>query len=315
MSEDPIIERLLAYLPPDRAEAILHDSPLPETDSGAVLFSDISGFTPLTEAVIARYGPRRGGEQFTDRLNAVHDALITEVERFSGSIVEFAGDAMVVWFAGDDGARAVTTALHMQRAMGQFASVALPGGESVSLGMKVAVSSGMVRRFPVGDKRIQCFDVIAGDVMERVSACEGVALRGEITVDAETARPLGARVKVRAWRSLSPGQPREDVAVIEALHDEVQPRPRPPLSIPPGAADRLRPWLVPEIGRRIASGQDVFLTELRPATALFTRFSGIDFERDATASGKFDAYVRWLQRIIARLEGVLVQLTIGGKGS
>lgn len=58
---------------------------------------------------MARYGPRRGGEQFTDHLNAVYDALITEVERFGGSIVGFAGDAMVVWFAGDDGARAVTT--------------------------------------------------------------------------------------------------------------------------------------------------------------------------------------------------------------
>lgn len=315
MSEDPIIERLAAYLPPDRAEALLTGSPLAAIQSGAVLFSDISGFTPLTEAVIARYGPRRGGEQFTDRLNAVYDALITEVERFGGSIVGFAGDAMVVWFAADDGALAVTAALHMQRAMGQFARVALPDGVTVSLGMKVAVSLGESHRFQVGDERIQCFDVIAGAVMERVSACEGVAARGEIVVDAATARQLGARLKVREWRLLPPGPTAEAVAVIEGLLGELPPQPRTPPRFPPGAADRLRPWLVSEIGRRIAAGQDVFLTELRPATALFTRFSGIDFERDAAAPAKLDAYVRWVQRILARLEGILVQLTIGEKGS
>ena len=103
MSDNPVIDQLLAYRPSDRAAAVLSGAPLPATDEGAVLFSDISGFTPLTEAVIAKYGPRRGGEQFTDRLNAVYDALIQEVDRFGGSIVGFAGDAMVVWFSGDDG--------------------------------------------------------------------------------------------------------------------------------------------------------------------------------------------------------------------
>jgi adenylate cyclase len=315
MSDNPVIDQLLAYLPSDRAIAVLGGAPLPDTDVGAVLFSDISGFTPLTEAVIAKYGPRRGGEQFTDRLNAVYDALIQEVDRFGGSIVGFAGDAMVVWFFADDGSRAVTTALRMQQAMEQFACIALPDGETVSLGMKVAVSSGKVRRFPVGDSRIQCFDVIAGAVMERVSACEGMATRGEIAVDGETARHLGDRLVVREWRTLPAGHQPVDVAVIAGLRDSVAPRPRPAIPIPPDAAERLRPWLVTEVAQRITLGQDVFLTELRPATALFTRFGGIDFERDPDAPAKLDVYIRWLQQIIAHLEGVLVQLTIGEKGS
>ncbi len=315
MVDDPIIGQLLSYLAPDRAEAILNASPFPENQTGAVLFSDISGFTPLTEAVIARYGPRRGGEEFTDRLNSVYDALISEVERFGGSIVGFAGDAMAVWFAGDDGACAVTAALNMQRAMERFARVVLPDGETVSLAMKVAVSSGTLRRFQAGDERIQCFDVIAGQVMERVSACEGAASRGEIAVDIDTARQLGSRLLARETRTLPPGSHPSATVIIEGLRNEVPPRPRPPLALPPGAADRLRPWLVPEVGRRIASGQDVFLTELRPATALFTRFMGIDFEQDPTAPRKLDTYIRWLQRIVARLEGILVQLTIGEKGS
>jgi len=65
----------------------------------------------------------------------------------------------------------------------------------------------------------------------------------------------------------------------------------------------------------VIAGQMVFLTELRPATALFVRFMGIDFEGDESAPAKLNAYVCWVQAIIARLEGVLVQLTIGEKGN
>jgi adenylate cyclase len=315
MAEDSIIEQLLAYLPPDRARAVLGGSQLPAVAPGSVLFSDISGFTPLTEAVIARYGPRRGGEEFTDRLNSVYDALITEVDRFGGSIVGFAGDAMFAWFTGDDGTRAVTTALAMQRAMEKFANVVLRDGETVSLSMKVAVSSGTLQRFAAGDSHIQLFDVIAGNVMERVAACEGVASGGEIAVDGDTARRLGKRLKVREWRKLPAGSEPDDVAFVDGLHDPVEPRFQDKIVLPEDAAERLRPWLVPEVARWILSGQNVFLTELRPAVALFTRFSGIDFENDPAAPGKLDHYVRWLQKIITPLGGVLVQLTIGEKGS
>jgi predicted ATPase/class 3 adenylate cyclase len=315
MSETSIIAQLLAYLPPDRAAAILGHTTLPKTDHGAVLFSDISGFTPLTEAVFARFGPRRGGEYFTDKLNAVYDALISEVVRFGGSIICFAGDAMFVWFAGDDGAVAVTAAVHLQRAMEKFARVELPDGGSVSLGMKVAVATGKVRRFAVGDPKIQRLDILAGAVMEHVAVCEGAAARGEIIVDADTVRRLGTQVDVREWRRLPPGVEPAEVAVVAGMRDEVPPRPRAPLTVPADARKRLLPWLVPEVGRRIVSGQDVFLTELRPATVMFVRFTGIDFERDASAPANLDAYVRWLQRIISQLEGVLLQIIIGEKGN
>ena len=314
MPENTLIERLLAYLPPDRAFSLLADAPLPESQRGAVLFSDISGFTPLTEAVIARYGARQGGEAFTDRLNAVYDALITEVVRYGGSIVGFAGDAMMVWFEGDTGALAVTAALAMQRAMSAFDRVALPGGDVVSLGMKVAVASGTVRRFCVGDPQVQRLDVLAGAVLERVAACEGVAQRGEVLVDEAVAAALGEALSLGDWRPL-PGEQGGSAAVVVALGAPLGGRSPRVYPEPKDAAERLRPWLLPEVGRRLASGQDVFLTELRPATALFTRFTGIDFEHDPDAPRKLDAYVRWVQGIIARLEGVLVQLTIGEKGS
>jgi hypothetical protein len=48
---------------------------------------------------------------------------------------------------------------------------------------------------------------------------------------------------------------------------------------------------------------------------LFLSFGGIDYDRDETAGEKLDAYIRWVQNILARYEGYLLQLTVGDKGS
>ena len=42
---------LSVYLPQDRRQALASGNDLPERTSGAALFADISGFTPLTEAL------------------------------------------------------------------------------------------------------------------------------------------------------------------------------------------------------------------------------------------------------------------------
>ena len=44
------------------------------------------------------------------------------------------------------------------------------------------------------------------------------------------------------------------------------------------------------------------------------RFGGIDFDGDDDAGSKLDAYIRWVQSILARYEGNMLQLTIGDKG-
>ena len=83
-----------AYIPQDRLCALADGHDLPEHSTGAALFADISGFTNLTEALRESLGSRRGAEELTRHLDAVYAALITEVERQSGSVIGFAGDAM-----------------------------------------------------------------------------------------------------------------------------------------------------------------------------------------------------------------------------
>src|SRR4051794_20632246 len=93
-----LMDALLAYVPQDRRAALATGHPLPDHCTGAALFADISGFTPLTEALTTALGPRRGGEALTDQINAVYAALIAPVDRYGGSVIGFAGDAITCWF-------------------------------------------------------------------------------------------------------------------------------------------------------------------------------------------------------------------------
>src|SRR6266508_5851384 len=150
-----VMEAPSAYIPIDRRQALARGEALPDRVWGAVLFADISGFTPLTEALARTLGSRRGAEELTRQLNAVYDSLIAEVDRYGGRVVGFSGDAITCWFDGDNGQRATACALELHGAMAQFGAVRLPSGGTVTLAMKIAVASGTARRFVVGDPAVQ----------------------------------------------------------------------------------------------------------------------------------------------------------------
>ena len=76
---------------------------MPDRVSGSAIFADISGFTPLTEALAAELGPQRGAEELTAVLDMVFDAVLGELHRYGGSVIYFSGDAVTCWLDGDDG--------------------------------------------------------------------------------------------------------------------------------------------------------------------------------------------------------------------
>ncbi|HSN75092.1 MAG TPA: adenylate/guanylate cyclase domain-containing protein, partial [Anaerolineae bacterium] len=149
---------LHAYIPIDRSHALLRGVSLPDRAAGVVMFTDISGFTPLAAALVQELGPLRGAEELTRQLNLVYTSLIDQVHSYHGSVIGFSGDAITCWFdqaaapTGEQAAGrwAVTCAAAMQEAMQQFTQIPTPGGTLVSLAVKVAVVSGPVRRYVVG---------------------------------------------------------------------------------------------------------------------------------------------------------------------
>jgi len=296
------------YLPADRLRALMVGATLPMTVSGSALFAGISGFTSITEKLRQSLGARRGAETLVSHLNRVYDALIAQVEGYSGSIISFAGDAITCWFTGDDAAnRAVLCAID---AMNTIEHITLPDGETAAIGIKVSIATGMVQRFVVGDPDIQVIDVLAGATVVRMAAGESEAEGGEVLIDQPTEILLGGTIHVREWRV----RDEERFAVIE----RVAASPIPPIiSKSDTELDEavLRPWLLPAVARQFQAGLGEYLTELRPAVALFMRFSGIDYDHDPEANTKLDRFTRLAQQILARYESNLLQLTMGDKGS
>jgi hypothetical protein len=72
------MELLSAYMPMDRRQALLKGSVLPTRARGSALFADISGFTPLTNALVQELGPTRGAEEVTWHVNRVFGTLIAQ---------------------------------------------------------------------------------------------------------------------------------------------------------------------------------------------------------------------------------------------
>ena len=111
-----------AYLPGDRRRALARGETLPQQTTGSALFVDISGFTPLTEALAAELGGRRGAEELTATLDRVFSALLERLHVWRGSVIYFSGDAVTAWLDGDDGLAAVACALEMQAVMDEVGS-------------------------------------------------------------------------------------------------------------------------------------------------------------------------------------------------
>ncbi|HSH05837.1 MAG TPA: adenylate/guanylate cyclase domain-containing protein [Anaerolineae bacterium] len=306
------MNELASYLPIDRRQALVRDENLPEEAVGTVLFADISGFTPLTTALVAELGPKRGTEELPRQLNRIYTALIREVHRFHGSVIGFSGDAITCWLVDDDGHRGVSCALAMQEVMKRFAAVRTPTGTVITLAIKVAVVTGPVRRFVVGLETDQLVDVLAGSTLDRMAAAEHLAQSGEVIVGPEVATKLGDILEVVAWHEPVAGQ---KFAVVAGLKEVAQEWPWPMLSAEELPNEEWKPWLLPAVYDRLAYGQGQFLTELRTAVALFIRFRGLDYDEDPDVGQKLNRYVRWVQTILRRYEGALIQVTTGDKGS
>ena len=296
------------YVPMDRRQALAQGRELPETARGSALTADISGFTPLTESFARELGLQRGAEEITRQVNRVHAALIGEVHRFRGSVVAFGGDAITCWFDDASGLHAVACAVAIQAAMQQFADITAPGGMTVSIGVKVAIAAGAARRLQVGDPDRQVSDVLAGRVARELAEAERHAQRGEIVVTREIAAALGDRVIVSESRGGNA------FACVETLTGAVAVDAWPDLPATAGADEKARAWMPPAVYEKVRRGQSAFLSELRPVAMLFQRFGGIDYESDADARSKLDAFFRWAESVASRHAGTLLQLTIGDNG-
>jgi class 3 adenylate cyclase/predicted ATPase len=265
------------------------------TAEGTAAFADISGFTQLSEQ-LARKG-REGAEQITDAIGGSFEAILKVAYECGASLLKFGGDALLLWFQGDDhAARACVATVQMRSALEDVGRIELPDAK-VTLRMSQGVHSGTFQFFAVGASHLELLPT--GPAWSRAVAMEHAASAGEILVSPETAALL-PRDCVGDARE--PG-----VLLLRAPpgHDAKIPYlPRP--KMPP---EQLLHCLSPAIRAHVQSGGGA--SEHRPVTIAFIRFEGMDALVADDSAAAADA----LHRLVCVVEAATEEQGVAFLGS
>ena len=275
------------------------------------MFSDISGFTPISEA-LAAVGTS-GAEELTEALNYYFEPMIDLVHSYGGDVARFAGDAMTVIFPCKSASRAavarraIQCALDMQAGMARYAAIRTTAG-TFSLTMSAGLAIGPAISTTVGDPALIQEHVIAGQVIDLCAEAEHRAERGEVVVHDDLLRIVdGIAVADR----------RGEFSTVSAMAGRGTHRPPRPVAGPLSdlARARLASFLPTSIARRLEADQVGFVDEHRKVTALFVGFSGIDYDGDPLACEKLQHYVLAALQITRRYDGFFSRVDMGDKGS
>jgi class 3 adenylate cyclase len=307
-----LTQALAAYVPQRIVRAALQGAQPPaqaraERFLSAVLFADISGFTPLTEALAARGA--EGTEELTQLLNDYFWHMIALIEAQGGEVVKFSGDALTALFSaereglGTAARRAQQAAQDMQSATGGTpCNDAIHSGMTlqtsigpVELAMKIGIGAGEILALHVGGISGRWEYVVAGDPLRQVTQAEKQAERGQVI--------------------LSP----EAQAVV--LAHPVSPGPTPPLDWSQArdlqaVAAVLRCYVPTVVVDWLEGGLQEWLAVLRPMVVLFVGVSGIDYTKDsAKAIAQLHTFLRTAQKTIDRYQGSINKLAVDDKGT
>jgi len=157
--------------------------PVAERRVCSVLFCDVVGFTPLSEA--------RDPEAVRELLSRYFSVARTVVDRYGGVVEKFIGDAvMAVWgtptAAEGDTERAVRAALDLVAAVAELGAEARVTGLAARAGVvtgEVAVTVGAVGE-----------GMVAGDAVNTAARVQAAAEPGQVLVDTATQRLAGAGI-------------------------------------------------------------------------------------------------------------------------
>jgi class 3 adenylate cyclase/tetratricopeptide (TPR) repeat protein len=268
----------------------------------AVLFADVSGFTPLAER-LAKRGPA-GAEELSGLLNAYFGQLTALIAAHGGEVITFAGDGLLAAWPATDADLAATArragqcALAVRLALHDYRAVS-----GLRLSLRIGVGVGDVMALHVGGLGGRWQLLLSGAPLIQVSLAEQRAARGEVVLSPE------------AWelaRDACSGQILPGGYLRLTTADASQ---------APLALSRPTPELgevvhayVPEVVRaRLAAGQAEWLAELRRVTPLFLNLLDVD-PAAADLLEPLQLVMAAIQPILQRYEGSLKQVVVDDKG-
>jgi predicted ATPase/class 3 adenylate cyclase len=269
-----------SYLPGHVLELLLtaesvSNPPVTQRVNAVILYADVAGFTAMAES-LAGTGTY-GTEQLTRTINRWFEVTADAIANSGGSVVDFAGDALVGMFlytpesAAAVARRAVRCAELIREATASVPQVSTPAGPQ-ALTIRVGLAGGPLLLMLLGDPAIRLQHLVAGPALDDAIAALHRAERGEIVVDVAL----------------------NDDAVSAEADD-------PPYAAPSPPTDELErlltPFLHPAIRARLRSGRHELVNEHRKVTTAFVRLPDLSIDAPTT--------VLALQRYLAAGVGVI----------
>ena len=159
------------------------------TLEGTLAFVDLSGFTAMSER-LARKG-KAGAEELIDVLNATFVELLQIAYDNGGGVLKFGGDALLLFFSGDEHARRAARVSHgMRRALREIGRPRTSAGQ-VTLRMHAGLNTGTFRFFLVGGSHREL--LLCGPEVSQTVAMQDASEAGEVLVSPATGAELPAR--------------------------------------------------------------------------------------------------------------------------
>ncbi|WP_420631586.1 tetratricopeptide repeat protein [Candidatus Leptofilum sp.] len=304
------LRQLSAYIPATLADRIMrHGLPTPGEPRAlmaATLFSDISGFTRMSEE-LASDGPR-GAEELNRVLLVTFTAMIDVIHELGGAVNHFYGDAMSVYFPDTDGRaaqRALVCAQMMQQLMlTSFNRVVTnrPTGKHpfFELTIKIGVGYGRCQELVVGNPQQSLEFVLTGEAVDEAAMAEHHANSGDIIASAAVMQQAGLPLnRNSAFQKVETAVPEPETQPIlnwDSYDDAAQQR----------LADVILPFVPPALFRRLVATESTDMAEHRPVTTIFVQF---DYKNRQEASSDIETaalgqqlqqYYEWASGVVSR---------------
>jgi adenylate cyclase len=145
----------------------------------SAVFTDIRGFTGITEAVQKQHGAEEGVIRVVNLLNNYLTAMSNVIMEQKGTIDKYIGDAIVAFFGApldlpDHALRACRSALHMRRIEGDLNREYETSGLSPApLRTRIGINTGVMAVGNMGTEQKMNYTIM-GDMVNLASRLEGV---------------------------------------------------------------------------------------------------------------------------------------------
>lgn len=257
---------------------------------GYTLFVDLSGFTPLTEALMKQ--GNKGAEQLSNILNDIFEPLVRLVYAKGGFIPYYAGDAFTAIFPTDGtGINAKSVLETAIQARAYFGLRQFRFGE-FTIGLKFGLSCGEITWGIVGDQHKTYY--FRGTPIDSCADCQTRAKDQDIVIDEVLARELAD--EDFSLQPIEPGFYR-----VGGLSSESLPLPA-PIDLPDMDHQSALDFLPEAVVDYNQEG------EFRSVIAVFLSFEGV------TDHESFNRFTTIVLDQISNFSGYFKEIDFGDKG-